>query len=151
LEHACLHLLSQRYPGSGFSGHSDTSGFWIVGDISREEVAEVVQEALKRMQAGETNLAVHPNCGTNFVTSGLLAGFAGFLAFASGGHRFRDRLERLPLAATLSILALVLARPLGLYLQREVTTSGVPGGLDIVSITSKRRGRWHTHRIRTSG
>ena len=151
LEHASLHLLSQHYPGRGFSGHSDAGGFWIVGDVSREEVSIVVQEALMRMKAGEKGLAVHPNCGTNFVTSGVLAGLAGFVAFAGGGHRMRDRLERLPLAATLSILALILARPLGLLLQREVTTSGNPGGLQVVSITSSLRGRWMTHRIKTTG
>jgi hypothetical protein len=151
LEHASLHLLSQRFPGRAFSGHSDAGGFWIIGDASREEVGVLVQEALMRMNAGEKSLAVHPNCGTNFVTSGILAGLAGFLAFASGGYRLRDRLERLPLAATLSILALILARPLGLLLQREVTTSGNPGGLQVVSITSSQRGRWMTHRIKTIG
>lgn len=151
LEHATLHLLSQRIPAGSFSGHSDAGGFWIIGDVSREEVGAVVQEALLRMKAGEKNLAVHPNCGTNFVTSGILAGLAGFVAFAGGGHRLRDRLERLPLAATLSILALILARPLGLLLQQEVTTSGNPGGMQIVSVASNRRGRWLAHRVRTTG
>ena len=151
LEHATLHLLAQRYPARGFSGHSDTGGFWIVGDASREEVNDSVQDALFRMRAGEKNLAVHPNCGTNFVTSGLLAGLAGFVAFVGGKQRLRDKLERLPLAATLSILALILARPLGLQLQRKVTTSGDPGGMQIVSITSNQRGRWMAHRIRTTG
>jgi hypothetical protein len=151
LEHASLHLLSQKLPGRAFSGHSDVGGFWIIGEASQEEVGAVVQQALMRMKAGEKNLAVHPNCGTNFVTSGLLAGLAGFVAFSGGRHGLRDRLERLPLAASLSILALILARPLGMYLQREVTTSGDPGELQIVSITSSRRGRWMTHRIRTMG
>lgn len=150
LEHACLHLLSRRYPDRGFSGHSDAGGFWIIGDVSQEEFGFIVEEALTRMRAGEANLAVHPNCGTNFVTSGLLAGMAGFLAFSGGGNRLRDRLERLPLAATLSILALILARPLGYYLQREVTTSGNPGSMRIISITSKQRGRWLTYRVRTA-
>jgi hypothetical protein len=151
LEHATLHLLAQRYPARGFSGHSDTGGFWIVGDASREEVSACVQDALSRMRAGEQYLAVHPNCGTNFVASGLLAGLAGFVAFAGGKQRLRDKVERLPLAATLSILAIMLAKPLGLQLQRKVTTSGDPGGLQIVSIISSRRGRWMTHRIRTTG
>jgi hypothetical protein len=151
LEHASLHLLAQRYPGHSFSGHSDAGGFWIIGDVSREELGAVVQEALVRMKAGEKSLAIHPNCGTNFVTSGILAGLAGFVALAGGGNRMRDRLERLPLAATLSILALILSRPLGMFLQREVTTSGEPRGLQIEEITSNRRGQWMMHRIRTSG
>jgi hypothetical protein len=151
LEHATLHLLSRRHPERGYSGHSDTGGFWIVGDVSLEEISIVVQEALERMKAGGRNLAIHPNCGTNFVTSGILAGLAGFVAFAGGGNRLSERLQRLPLAATLSILALILARPLGFYLQREVTTSGAPGGLHVVSITTSQRGRWKAYRIRTVG
>ncbi len=151
LEHASLHLLSLRFPGRSFSGHSDAGGLWIIGDASREEVGDVTEQALARLKAGERKLAVHPNCGTNFVTAGILAGLAGFVAFSGRRNGLRDRLERLPLAATLSILALILARPLGLVLQREVTTSGDPGGLEIISITSGRRGRWMAHRIRTKG
>jgi hypothetical protein len=151
LEHASLHLLSQRYPERGFSGHSDAGGFWIVGEVSRDDVSVAAHEALRRMLAGEKGLAVHPNCGTNFVTSGIFAGLAAFLALAGSGHRLRDRLERLPLAATLSIMALILARPVGLLLQQEITTSGNPGGLQIVSITSSQRGRWLTHRVQTTG
>ena len=37
-------------------------------------LAAAVDEALRRMQAGERELAVHPGCGTNIVASGLLAG-----------------------------------------------------------------------------
>ena len=151
LEHASMHILSHRFPGRSFSGHSDAGGFWLIGNVSTEEVGAAVQEALLRMNAGEENLAVHPNCGTNFVTSGILAALAGFLAFAGVGRRLRDRLERLPLAATLSILAMILATPLGLLLQREVTTSGNPGGLRVVSITSRQRGQLVSHRVLTVG
>jgi hypothetical protein len=34
LEHATLHILSQRYPKQSLSGHSDTGGFWIIGDVT---------------------------------------------------------------------------------------------------------------------
>lgn len=151
LEHASMHILAQRFPGRSFSGHSDTRGFWLIGDVSTEEVRIAVQEALVRMRAGESNLAVHPNCGTNFVASGILAALAAFVAFLGGGHRLRDRLERLPLAASLAILALIVANPLGLALQRRITTSGEPGALWVVSITSRRRGRLMMHRVLTAG
>jgi hypothetical protein len=151
LEHATLTVLSRSYPGVRLTGHSDTAGFWLIGNVSSEAVGSAVQEALARLKAGERNLAVHPNCGTNFVTSGMLSALAAFIAFLGVGRRFRDRLERLPLAAALSVLALILANPLGMALQREVTTSGAPGSLVVVRIESRRRGRWMSHRVITRG
>ena len=59
LEHATLHILSQRYPKRSLAGHSDTGGFWILGDVSIEDVYEAVEEALSRLRNGEKHLAVH--------------------------------------------------------------------------------------------
>ena len=151
LEHATLTVLSRSYPGIRLTGHSDTAGFWLIGNVPSGAVQSAVQEALERLKAGERNLALHPNCGTNFVTSGTLAALAAFIAFFGAGRRFRDRLERLPLAAALSVLALILANPVGMTLQREVTTSGAPGSLVVVRIESRRRGRWASHRVITRG
>ena len=149
LEHATLHILSQRFPGRSMAGHSDTKGFWIVGDLEPADVGSAVDEALQRMKAGERRLAVHPNCGTNFVTSGVLAGLAAFIAMFGAGRRLRDRLERIPLVVTLATLALIVAQPLGLMVQENVTTSGELGGLEVVEIIPPRRNRPKAHRIVT--
>jgi uncharacterized protein YqhQ len=151
LEHATLHILSQRHPKLPLAGHSDTRGFWVLGEVSTEDVTSAVQEAMQRMQAGEHNLAVHPNCGTNFVTSGVLASLAAFVAMFGAGRRLRDRLERLPLAASLATIALIVSQPLGLRLQERVTTSGELAGLQVVQITPSRRGRMQAHRVLTQG
>ena len=151
LEHATLNVLAERHAKLTIAGHSDVSGFWIVGDISTEELSAAVQEALARLQQGEHQLAVHPNCGTNFVTSGVLAGLAASLAMFGAGRRFRDKLERLPFALTMSTLALIAAQPLGLLLQERVTTSGYPEALRILEITPSQRGRIKAHRIITEG
>ena len=92
------------------------------------------------MKAGEVGLAVHPNCGTNFVTAGIAAGLAayvGFLGANSGGARR----ERLPLVAMLATGALILAQPFGLELQRHITTSGEMRGLEITRIERNERGK----------
>ena len=123
----------------------------MVGDLTTEQVQAGVTEALIRMKNGEHRLAVHPNCGTNFAAAGSLAGFAGLLGMIGVGSRRRDKLERLPLVATLATLALILAQPLGLRLQKNITTSGVPGGLEIVEIYPTQRGRVKAHRILTQG
>lgn len=149
LEHATLHVLSQHSPKRHLAGYSDVAGFWILGDLTTQEVQSAVAEALQRMQAGEKSLAVHPNCGTNFVTSGILASLAAFVALFGAGKRTRDWLERLPLAATLATLALIISHPLGLLIQERVTTSGQPGALEVVKVIPTRRGRMQAHRVIT--
>ena len=148
LEHATLHILAQRHPRIPLAGHSDAGGFWILGDVSIEDVQGAVDEALGRLRAGEQRLAIHPNCGTNFATAGVLAGLAAGAAML-GGRSMRDRIERLPLAALLSTLALIVAQPLGNLIQEQFTTSGDPGELRVVEIVVNRRGRWRAHRVAT--
>lgn len=151
LEHATLHVLAERFPKTSLAGHSDMGGFWVLGDVSTPEIESAVQEALQRMRAGEANLAVHPNCGTNFVTAGTLAGVAATAAMFGVGRRFRDKLERMPLAASLATLALILAQPMGLIIQEKVTTSGVPQSLRVVKVQPSNRGRITAHRVTTEG
>lgn len=151
LEHATIHVLTAAKKTRPLAGHSDAGGFWIMGELETEELLEAVQTALSRLRAGERQLAVHPNCGTNFVTYGTFAGIGAFAAFAGAGNKFKDKLERLPMAAVLSTLALIIAQPLAFTLQREVTTSGDPQGLKLVEIRRTAvRGRT-AHRIVTEG
>jgi hypothetical protein len=151
LEHATLHILAQHHPRTSMAGHSDLGGFWILGDVSTEDVQSAVDEALARMKAGEEDLAVHPNCGTNFVTAGTMAGFAAWFALFGAGRRLRDRLERIPLATTLATVALIVAQPVGLALQAHVTTSGKPGNLTVVEVIPSNQGRFQAHRVITEG
>ena len=151
LEHATLHLLSKRYPKINLAGHSDVGGFWILGDVETEDVRETVDEALLRMNSGEEDLAVHPNCGTNFVTAGTFAGIAASVAMLGVGKTLRDKVERVPLAASLATLALMFAQPMGLIIQERITTSGVPAGLRVVDIVPSQKGRIRAHRVVTEG
>jgi len=149
LEHATLHILSQRYPKRSLAGHSDTRGFWLIGDVPIEDVYEAVEEALDRLRKGEKHLAVHRNCGTNYVTSGVLAGLAAVVAMFGVGKGMRDKLERLPFAMFVATLALIFSQPLGLFLQERVTTSSDPGNLQVIEIAASRKGRMKAHRITT--
>lgn len=158
LEHATLHVLARRLPRVPLAGHSDSGGFWIVVQASLQDpqaslsdVQNAVDEALRRLRTGESDLAVHPNCGTNFVTSGILAGVAASLAMFGAGRKTRDKIERLPLAISLATLTLVSAQPLGLRIQERYTTSGEPGDLQVVSIAARQRGRLLAYRVVTQG
>lgn len=150
LEHATITLLSQKYRGVSLVGRSTPNGFYLYGDIGTDAVVEAAQSALARMRAGERHLAIHPNCGTNFVTAGVAAALAAFLGFL-GARNWRDRAERLPIVAAFATLALILAQPLGLTLQRDVTTSGDMGALEIVSVERRMQGGLLAHVVTTRG
>ena len=133
LEHATIHLLSERVKNLRMAGRSNESGFVLLGEAPTEQVEAAVRDALRRMRAGERSLAIHPNCGTNLVTTGLLASVAAMLGFA-GANR-RDIWNRLPTVMVLIMITLVFSPALGMSLQKHFTTDGDPADLEVVSIT----------------
>lgn len=118
IEHATVHVLSEWVPTISLVGRADGGGFSIIGDVNPEQLADAAQEALKRMKNGQGDLAVHPRCGTQLVTMGALTALAAFLALGR-----RPRFSKLPDAIIATTLAAFVAQPLGLSLQKYVTTS----------------------------
>lgn len=151
LEHATMHILGNRFPTIGFAGISDPGGFWIFGNVELDDLSAAVVDALSRLRAGEHNLAIHPNCGTNFVTTGVIAGFAAWLAMLGFKKGFKAKLDRLPQVITLTTLAIMVSQPLGNKLQARVTTDGNPGNLELSGIQVFERAGMLTYRINTKG
>jgi hypothetical protein len=151
LEHATIHMLSKKHPEIPIGGLSSTHGFTIVGDIPTEEVAEAAIEALKKLRAGHKELALHPNCGTNFAVSGAIVGLAAWVSMLGADKKISQKLERLPLVMALATLALILARPLGPAIQQNITTSGVPAGLELERVETSVRAGLRLHRVLTKG
>jgi len=146
LEHATIHVLSEKHPALRVMGRSDWSGFTIFGIVMTEELTSAVSDALQRLRAGECQLAVHPHCGTNLATGMVLAGLAS--ASALSGKR-RSRFEKgLQLLIGLSA-AFVLAQPLGARVQEQITTSADVAGLRVVGIRCNERGNLTIHRVET--
>jgi hypothetical protein len=150
LEHATITILSQRLKGLSLAGRSTPNGFHLYGDVKTEDVRAAADEALRRMKAGEVELAVHPNCGTNFVTAGISAGLAAYMGFL-GANTGTTRRERLPIVVLLATGALVLAQPLGLEFQRLVTTSGDMRDMQVSRIDRRERGTMISHFVTTVG
>jgi len=121
IEHATIHMLSARWPERRFSGYSDPLGFTLYGEATEEEVRRAVGDALLRLQAGERQLAIHPNCGTNLLTAGIAAVIAGRV----GSTVVNGRLERFTASLALVLIALGASRPLGLRFQEYTTLAEV--------------------------
>lgn len=144
IEHATVTLLTQRLPGVRVIAHSDLEGFTVIGNVDTEMLQATVEEALARLRRGEKGLAVHPNCGTNLVTAGALAGLSALL-LASG--RDRPWWDRLPSAILGATLALMVAGPAGHWMQTNVTTSADVAGLRVVAVHRIAGGPVARHRI----
>ena len=146
LEHATIHVLSERGLHVPVSGRSDWSGFTLYGTLGTNDVTSAVSEAMARLRAGERHLAIHPNCGTNLATGVVLVGIT---SYATLRGQSRSRLEKaLQWIVTLAAGAL-LARPLGVRVQQKVTTASDVGGLRVVRIRRSERGSLVVHRIET--
>ncbi|MDO9301831.1 MAG: DUF6391 domain-containing protein, partial [Anaerolineales bacterium] len=72
LEHATLHMLARTHKGR-MAGHSNPTGFFLLGDFSTQDIWAAATEALERLREGESGLAIHAGCGTNLATTALLA------------------------------------------------------------------------------
>jgi len=144
LEHATIHVLTEHNPRRHLMGRTTAHGFYLFGEVEIEEVAAAVSEALDRLRSGEHCLAVHPRCGTNLATAGVLAGLASFVVTLG---RSKPRLARLPQIILAATVAVMVAQPLGLALQQHVTTLPEVDGVIIEEITRQQRGRVVVHRI----
>ena len=145
LEHATIHVLSALKPGRPLAGRSTPFGFYLYADVGAEDVQTAVYDALNRLERGEKRLAIHPGCGTNYLTSGAAASL-GALTVLSIGDR-KARWSRLPDVLIAATLALIVAQPLGPKLQERITTCADMGDLEIVAV---RRLGPKTHYVETS-
>ncbi len=133
LEHATVHMLSRRVRGLKAAGYSLPGGFAIVGALETELVEDAAAEALARLRRGEAQWALHPNCGTSLLTTGLMATLASLFSLQIN-RRPEERLLRLPTAVLLTMTAMILSRPLGLNIQRHVTTQANMGTVSVARV-----------------
>lgn len=148
LEHATVWVLSESKRADDTTGKSTNvqidnellgglsteHGFYLYGEVNISDLRRAVTLALHRLINGESDLAVHPRCGTNLSVAMLLTA-----SLALGVHimlPFRpiEQLIGLGVAAT---TAAELAPDLGSIAQRYLTTA-IPFNLKIENITVSR-------------
>ena len=144
LEHATLHMLARTHK-INMGGHSNPTGFFIFGELGTADIRTALNEAYTRLRGGESDLAIHPGCGTNLVATAFLPGTLAWLPFQST-RSTRLRLLLLPLAILFGVFGFILSKPLGTWMQRNLTTEADLGNMQIVDVTLVRKG---VHRIIT--
>ncbi|MGZ9235949.1 MAG: DUF6391 domain-containing protein [Anaerolineales bacterium] len=145
LEHAALHILARKYDEKKLGGHSNPTSFHIFGEIVTDDIRDAVNEAMTRLRAGEKELAIHPGCGTNVATSMVLPAMFTLFPF-QGSRSSRRRFLLLPIALLFGVFGFFLSKPLGPWLQRNITTEADLGDMRVTEIIHVRKG---VHRIMT--
>ncbi len=130
LEHATITILSGYVPDLRISARSNSRGFTIFGDVDLGQLRRALDEALRRLQAGEAQLAIHPNCGTNLVVGFTLVSVGTLLGMTSSRAR-----TRIASTAASSVAGLMAARPLGEFVQKHVTTLPDVEGVHVTDIS----------------
>jgi len=133
LEHATITVLSGYVPNLRISARSSSRGFIIFGDVDLGQLRRALDEALRRLQAGEAELAIHPNCGTNVVVGVSLLTFGTLLGMTSPRTR-----TRIASTAVSSLAGLAAARPLGQLVQKHVTTLPDLRGVRVTDIFRRK-------------
>ncbi len=141
LEHATVAVLLARHGPTRLAGRASGDGFFILGDMDPEELTASAHEALGRLKAGESGLAVSPLCGTNIAVTGFLAAFAATMVLSR-----RREGGRLPDAWVAAMLGAIAAQPIGRLVQKHVTTRA---DLDDVEVTGTRTIFAHLHKVHT--
>ncbi len=149
LEHATLHVLQEKGKAEHLGGISDSGGFWIYGDVDTETLLLAAREGKERLMAGESNLAVHPNCGTNIAVSALAAGGLAWIGMWGTKGKPGKRLLRLPLAVLMGLVGYQAAKPLGPKVQEKITTNADVSGMEIVEVVRHDMMGHPVHRVTT--
>lgn len=146
IEHATIHILSKQFPNRPMGGHSNPTGFFVIGDLPTDAIQQAVDQALERLENGESELAIHEGCGTNYVVMGSLAALGGILGMV-GTRNTRERLDRFPLLMAFSMVGYIAGQILGPALQRSVTTDPKPNGMRVIEIMRTAK---NVHRVVTT-
>jgi hypothetical protein len=129
LEHATIVLLEKKHDVR-LSGVSTALGFFIFGEVPTESIVPTANEALQLLRTTQPELAINPRCGTNLAVSGVLTGLS-----AMAVAKMRRPFGTANNVITASTAALILARPLGLAVQRYLTTQTPNASMRVVKVS----------------
>jgi ABC-type antimicrobial peptide transport system permease subunit len=149
LEHATVTILSQWDPNLSVTARSTSDGFIMFGgniiDIDLGVLRRGVDEALARLQAGEAELAIHPNCGTNLAVGISLVTVGTMLGMSSSRTR-----TRVTSAVVSSLAGMAAARPVGEFVQRHFTTLPDLLGVHVTDIFRRKLLGFDVIEVRTA-
>ena len=141
LEHATINLLTQQYAEAYIVGFSRVLGFTLYTNLATADVVTAVTEALRRLKAGQHELAIHSNCGTGLIATAGLTTLGTLVSLGSPRMTLRQRIERFPTAVLINAVLILLARLLGVWLQTHVTVDPHIAAAELASVFTVHQGK----------
>lgn len=142
LEHATLNVLECRHGRPEVNGVAVQAGFILRGLVNPHHIVAAAEEGLRRLQAGDTAIAFHPQCGTSIGTAELLTWTTLVVLLSLTG-----RLSWLALLLGLALTYLI-APVVGRLVQQRLTTTTSLEGVEVIGVTVRSRpqtrGPWTT-------
>ncbi len=138
LEHATVWVLSnlenkQNRDNTSIGGLATEQGFFLYGKINLLLLDKAVKIALKRLQQGEWDLALHPRCGTNAAVAAAMTTTAMLAAHVILPKDFFSQIVGIGLTG---LACNHLAPEIGMSVQKYLTTS-IPFNLKIQEISKE--------------
>ena len=110
-------------------------------------MTRIVGSALESLNAGRSEMAISPHCGTNMAVAAVLSGALTRLVL---GRRKRGRWKRIPLVMGAVIVGALLSKPIGNAIQRRYTTLSDMDGLEVIEVSKAWPGEVpRLHRVTT--
>jgi hypothetical protein len=132
LEHATVAVLFARRGPQRLAGRASGNGFFIVGKVDATILESCAEEALRRLQGGESGLVVSPMCGTNLVVTGGVCAVATMVSLTLS--REKKTQQRLGDAISASTIGALASQPLGRLVQERITTLADHGDTELVRV-----------------
>ena len=144
-EHATVAVLLERGIRPPLAGNATPGGFLLYSRASTEEVREAAEEALRRLQSGERDLAVSPYCGTNILVAALMA------LVVSSVLRGRSKSVMKGMSSMMLgiMVALTFRRRVGELVQEHLTTLPDSDGVSVRQVKCLRIGGMTVHWVST--
>ncbi|NEO83617.1 MAG: hypothetical protein F6J87_05060 [Spirulina sp. SIO3F2] len=139
LEHATVWVLNEmqaqtvstsRWDDGNLGGLATDRGFYLYGTVEVPQLNRAARCALRRLQQGDWQLALHPRCGTNTLVSLVVAAS---LTLGTSVLLPRSPLAQLVGMGTALTLATQLAPELGSWTQQHLTTE-IPFNLQVARV-----------------
>ncbi len=138
LEHATANVLEEKFPQAYVGGMAFKDGFQLFGRIPPAmHLMQAAREGLQRLKQGETNLALHPRCGTSIMIGQVMFALV-FLFVFFFMHHF-NILE----IFLFFLFSAIVSRPLGLLAQKYITTSTDVEELEFHDVYMKPNGAFY--------
>ena len=145
LEHATIAILQQHDPRVRVIARSTSRGFRLYGTAQADAVRTAVDEAMRRLRQGESELAITQRCGTT-VAVGVLLGTLGLWL----SEFMRSPRQKLALGIATSVAIAVSSQPVGLLAQKHITTQSDLDGLRVQEVRTRSLGRKRFLEVRTA-